>query len=162
MKLSYRWGVIAVVPVFAVFYLLPKKNNIKLGLDLKGGMHVVLGVEVDKAVDARLSNLVNQLRKDLNSEKIKLTYIKKNKDRIVVALGGNEYNKAVNFIKKNYPFLDETTTSKDNILEFKLSEKEITNIKTYAIEQALQIVRNRIIIFFVTFVFDMYSSISSK
>jgi len=67
-------------------------------------MHVVLGVEVDKAVDARLSNLVNQLRKDLNSEKIKLTYIKKNKDRIVVALGGNEYNKAVNFIKKNYPF----------------------------------------------------------
>jgi len=48
----------------------PKNNNIKLGLDLKGGMHVVLGVEAEKAVDARLSNLVNQLRKDLNSERI--------------------------------------------------------------------------------------------
>ena len=144
MKLSYRWAIIAVVCFFAVFYLLPKKNNIKLGLDLKGGIHVVLGVEVDKAVEARLLNLVNQLRKDLNSEKIKLTYIKKSKDRVIVALGDNEYDKVIKFIKRNYPFLEEATTSKNNVLEFQLDEKEVSNIKTYAIEQALQIIRNRI------------------
>ena len=150
MKLVYRIIIIAAICLIAIFYLLPKNNNIKLGLDLKGGMHVVLGVEVEKAVDARLSNLVNQLRKDLNSERIKFTYIKKDNDKIVVALANNEYDRAVQFIKENYPYLDEATISKDNIIAFKLSEREITNIKTYAVEQALQIIRNRIDAFGVT------------
>jgi len=56
----------------------------------------------------------------------------------------------VQFIKENYPYLDEATISKDNIIAFKLSEREITNIKTYAVEQALQIIRNRIDAFGVT------------
>jgi len=67
-----------------------------------------------------------------------------------VALANNEYDRAVQFIKENYPYLDEATISKDNIIAFKLSEREITNIKTYAVEQALQIIRNRIDAFGVT------------
>src|SRR5512145_2964560 len=35
-------------------------DPIHLGLDLQGGMHLVLGVDVDKAVEGRLDSLVDQ------------------------------------------------------------------------------------------------------
>jgi preprotein translocase subunit SecD len=36
-------------------------DPIHLGLDLQGGMHLVLGVDVEKAVESRLDSIVDQV-----------------------------------------------------------------------------------------------------
>src|ERR1043166_195118 len=48
-RLWFRIGLVAVVLVVSLFYLYPPKKRINLGLDLQGGIHLVLGVEADKA-----------------------------------------------------------------------------------------------------------------
>ncbi|HYR40163.1 MAG TPA: hypothetical protein VEW27_13455 [Methylomirabilota bacterium] len=46
-RLWLRVGIVAVVAVVSVFYLYPPKKTINLGLDLQGGIHLVLGVDID-------------------------------------------------------------------------------------------------------------------
>jgi preprotein translocase subunit SecD len=145
MKLTYRWALIIITIAISIYYLLPFNNKMKLGLDLKGGMHVVLGVDVDEAVSARLSNLTGQIRKDIVSNDVELSYIKKESQRIIIALSDNKYDKAIKILKDNYPILKEASLSKDKrIIELVLDEAEVKRIKDYAVDQALQIIRNRI------------------
>ena len=69
MKKGLRWKVIltALVIVFALILAYPPKDKIELGLDLKGGMHLVLQVVTDDALnyetDQAIMSLGEQLRK---------------------------------------------------------------------------------------------------
>src|SRR5919108_530863 len=49
-NLYTRAGVVLVVLLGSLWYLYPPKKAINLGLDLQGGIHLVLGVETDKHV----------------------------------------------------------------------------------------------------------------
>ena len=49
-RLWFRIGLVSVVIAISLFYLYPPKKRINLGLDLQGGIHLVLGVEADKFV----------------------------------------------------------------------------------------------------------------
>src|SRR5438128_3278169 len=46
-----RVSLVAVVVLGSVWHLYPPQRTINLGLDLQGGIHLVLGVEVDKALE---------------------------------------------------------------------------------------------------------------
>ncbi|GAB6035657.1 protein translocase subunit SecD [Fundidesulfovibrio butyratiphilus] len=79
MFLNLRWRlvIVAVVAFLGVYYMLPSiggvkqsalgkflpDNQVNLGLDLKGGIHLTLGVELDKA----LANALSQAGQDLKS-----------------------------------------------------------------------------------------------
>jgi preprotein translocase subunit SecD len=87
---NLRWKVLTVVGVFAVFvaigvypilaarYKLPapawiKSKQLKLGLDLQGGVHLVLRVHVDEALRTSTTTTAEQLREALKSAGINLT-----------------------------------------------------------------------------------------
>ena len=46
----YKLGLIAAIAAFCAFLIYPPDEQIKLGLDLEGGIHLVLNVVVDEAV----------------------------------------------------------------------------------------------------------------
>ena len=50
-RFSWQWVLIALVVAVCVYYIIPPKERIKLGLDLKGGMHIVMEVDTDKIED---------------------------------------------------------------------------------------------------------------
>src|SRR5215469_18846772 len=50
-------------------------NNIRLGLDLKGGSHLVLQVQVQDAVKAEADIVINRLKEDLKKQNISWTSI---------------------------------------------------------------------------------------
>ena len=52
--LGVRIALVAVVIAVSVWYLYPPAKTINLGLDLQGGIHLVLGVDVDKAIEAQV------------------------------------------------------------------------------------------------------------
>jgi preprotein translocase subunit SecD len=71
------------------------QNRIHLGLDLKGGTHLILQVQVNDAVNVDSDNAVERLKEDLRSHKINYAEISKpdpanNPDKIVIKGVGPE------------------------------------------------------------------------
>ncbi len=62
MKSPFSWkiGVILLVLGISLWYALPLKETIKLGLDLQGGMHLVLEVEAEKAVEGSMERIFGE------------------------------------------------------------------------------------------------------
>jgi preprotein translocase subunit SecD len=64
---SLRWKVLAIVAVVALgaWTIYPPKDKIRLGLDLKGGVHLVLRVQTDDALRLETETSMNRLRDEL-------------------------------------------------------------------------------------------------
>ena len=89
----WRCGVAAFAIFIALIYLIPSlpiynkipdgirkilpKNKIHLGLDLRGGIHLVLDVGVNKAVESHLDRMVDELKHEMRKNKIRYRKIKK-------------------------------------------------------------------------------------
>jgi preprotein translocase subunit SecD len=127
--------------------MFPLDKRINLGLDLKGGMHLVLGVETDKAVQAKIDTLNTQLRKELRNAKINFAFVQKTPNgKISIGVtDSQERGKIKELIAKNYPILKESGLITDEkIIELSLDPDEVKRIKDYAVEQAVQVIRNRV------------------
>ena len=77
MSLTFRWILIVLVLGWAIYAIIPLSEKINLGLDLQGGMHIVLSVDTDKAIEGKIDNAVTQIRKDLQSEQLEYTFVRK-------------------------------------------------------------------------------------
>jgi len=147
MNLKFRWLLIFIVIAVSLYSVYPISEKIKLGLDLQGGMHVVLGVDTEKAVELRTDLIAKQLRFKLQEEDILFDFVRNDgTDGISVALE-NYSNKEMldTIISEMYPFLEETGSSaQDSTVSFRLSNEEIENIKSFAVDQSIEVVRNRI------------------
>ena len=52
----------------AVYLSYPLKDKIALGLDLQGGMHLVLEVQTEKAVEASLERIADDIKREIEKE----------------------------------------------------------------------------------------------
>ena len=64
-KLMWRWLLIGVVTAAAVFFMFPPEKKIHLGLDLQGGIHLVLQVNTADAVRAEVDDAMERVRAEL-------------------------------------------------------------------------------------------------
>ncbi|NDY70599.1 protein translocase subunit SecD [Desulfobacter hydrogenophilus] len=143
------------VIVAAVVCLLPTFTNtwphkkINLGLDLQGGMHLILEVQSEEAVNAELDRTISQLKLDLKNEKIQHMGIDKASDhKIIAKISGADNKSGVEkLLSDEYAGLE--IPSVKNIsggisFTLRLPDKESDSIKKMATEQALETIRNRI------------------
>src|SRR5262245_22998459 len=65
MPLKWRWAIIAAVTLIALILCYPIQEKIKLGLDLKGGVHLVMRVKTDDAIKASTDLDLEVLRSEL-------------------------------------------------------------------------------------------------
>ena len=63
--LLVKLAVVGVVILASLVLSMPPGEKISLGLDLRGGLHLVLEVQVDKAVEQSLERTADTVRKDL-------------------------------------------------------------------------------------------------
>ena len=107
MGLTSRWILIVLILGWAIYAVTPISKSINLGLDLQGGMHIVLDVDTEKAIEGKIDNAVMQIRKDLDSEKMAYTFVRKqNILNIAVGIGENTDRDAViKVIKESYDLL---------------------------------------------------------
>ena len=73
LKGDLKWKVplIVVCIVFSVWYVFPINESINLGLDLQGGLHLVLQVEAEKVVENELIQVKEVLSRELKRRRIK-------------------------------------------------------------------------------------------
>ena len=124
-------------------------DPIHLGLDLQGGMHLVLGVDVDKAVESRIDTIIDQVEAQLREKDIVFKRVERRQgDRLVVVVYDKAEGAKVDALMADeFPSMEgETFTDSGGYIEknYRLSDNEIENIKDYAVRQALETLRNRV------------------
>ena len=139
-------AIICLLPTF--FNTWPNKK-INLGLDLQGGMHLVLEVQNEKAVEAELERSVHELKKELRKEDIKhLGISRQNNNTISARLQGEENKKGFEkIISQEFGnlLIPSPVTGADGVTyTLRLPDVEMDMIKKMATEQALETIRNRI------------------
>ncbi|WP_020675625.1 protein translocase subunit SecD [Geopsychrobacter electrodiphilus] len=161
-SLKIRGGVVLICLILALFSLAPTfmqsslpawwqhaVDPIHRGLDLQGGMHLVLGVDVDKAVESRVDSMVDQADALLRGKDIVFKRIERQQgNQIVIVVYDEDASKQVDtLMAESFPNLKgETLPASGGYIEkhYHLSDKEIANIADYAVRQALETMRNRV------------------
>lgn len=122
-------------------------NPMKLGLDLRGGVHFLMQVDTDTAIKNRQDGTLQDLRIRFREEKIRYAQAKVDTDRSILLEFNNPETreKAEELIEDIYNQFNYPLTS-DNDLSLKLflSDLEIEQIESDAIDQNLTTLRNRV------------------
>lgn len=130
-------------------------DKIHLGLDLQGGMHLVLEVDTAKAVESTLARSINDLKETMMDKRIRFRMTTN-------AAGGNpvfEFPDTPSreafdsLLAKQYPDLEVASSGSvegRGTATVKIKERRALEIKKMAVEQSLETIRNRVDQFGVT------------
>ncbi|MGR9012386.1 MAG: protein translocase subunit SecD [Gammaproteobacteria bacterium] len=116
-----------------------------LGLDLRGGVHFLLEVDMDAAVKQAEERYNDDVRLALRNEKIRYQSVSKDNGFIKVKLNSADDKPAVlTLLGKDFRALDVTEPEEQDQVWLKLSEKEVRDIKKFAVAQNMTTLRNRV------------------
>jgi preprotein translocase subunit SecD len=154
---NFSWKLILVFAVIAaaVIHVLPTfepglwpHKQINLGLDLQGGMHLVLEVDTAKAVEGQVERIAQEIRDQLKKERLRGVSVNR--------IAGNKISATVEdpqtlekfnvLLKDNFDFLERSSRTEEgtSTIILDIPESEAANTKKLAVDQALETIRNRI------------------
>jgi preprotein translocase subunit SecD len=120
-------------------------SPMKLGLDLRGGVSFLMEVNMAEAVKKAKTGLVSDFRGDLRNEKIRYRSVKEANNAIVVIFRKVEdVDAAKSLLKRRYQDLLLTTDNEKLTLTAKMTELKLKEIREYALQQNITIIRNRV------------------
>lgn len=128
-------------------YMAPE--GLRLGLDLQGGMHLVLKVNLPKAEENALQFAANDLKDTLADESISAVRTPSTEKNTVIFTLPNAgtIDKVETLIKDEFPDIDSRIEQKENSFPrifLSLKQSKIDFINNNAVDQSLEILRNRI------------------
>jgi preprotein translocase subunit SecD len=148
--LELRIGVVVAVLAAAVWYLYPPQEKINLGLDLQGGIHLVLGVEVDKALAGVVERLATDVRSALEKKGIGAEVTPQG-NAVQVTLTATEAAKDALPVFNGFAGLTaRTIDGAAGRFQLTLTERRIAELRDNYVRTALETIRNRIDQFGVT------------
>jgi preprotein translocase subunit SecD len=148
MKLNFRIVIFVAAILFGVFFSMPsllqteKGSKITLGLDLQGGLHMLLGVKTEEAVTSRIKSIASSIK-----------HYTEHNDILVDGLSAKE--EAVTFVLLDS---DDTFAMGEHLKEMEgisvgidgenyritLTPEAVAKTKKQAIDQAIETIRNRL------------------
>jgi len=161
-NLKWRLIVYGAVTLFAVLLFLPTvtpelpgwfykiipTEKVHLGLDLQGGMHLILEVQAEKAVESYVERVKNNLRDDLRDKAVPVGKLEREKSNQIVLEVSGEKGKWEKILSQRYGFMQElSSTALDKGIwrvVLVLDSRQAEQIRKGAIDQALETIRNRI------------------
>ncbi len=142
--LGWKIGIIMAVIVFSVVMAYPPGEKINLGLDLKGGMHLVFEVDTEKAVQKQTDIALQRLKSRLKEFSIKFEDVARQGDNRI-EISGTVYEEEATlrdvfddeFRDWNYNFIADRAI-------LTLKELVAREMKSQTVGQALETISNRI------------------
>ena len=119
----------------------------KLGLDLRGGVHFLMEVDTQAALSNRQNGTLQDLKRKLRDAKIRYTSLFVEKDQSITLKVKEEtdFDSSTDLIEDNYPQFSVTYTEGNEFnISLRLTEQEIEQIEADAIDQNLTTLRNRV------------------
>ncbi len=164
MKKTLTWKLVIIPAILVVFVGgvigIPKEwsragvvasitNQIHLGLDLKGGTHLILQVQVNDAVNVDSDNVIARLKEDMRARKINYAEITKpdpaNRPDVVVIKGvpPEQSSDLRSIVSDRLPEY-QLTSGVENSYTVSMKAQSLAELKNRAVTQAIETIRNRI------------------
>ncbi|MAC98861.1 MAG: protein translocase subunit SecD [Pseudomonadales bacterium] len=118
-----------------------------LGLDLSGGVHFLLQVDMDKAIESRVNVYQSEIRGLMRTEGLRYRSLPTQGNTLQFGFADEDQrSEARRLITRQYnQFTLETAERQEQyVLQLTLTEAEIAAIRDYAVNQNLTTVRNRV------------------
>lgn len=142
-------GVVCLVPTIAGempewWGRLVPVQKLRLGLDLKGGVHLVLGVQVDKAVENATERVANELRDTFRRKRYAVGSVRRDGlVAVVITPSPESPREKVQEEIAEYPTFAIARDAADEI-RIEMRAAEADRIRTFSVDQGLETIRNRI------------------
>ena len=161
-NLGWKLGLVAAILLAFLFGIfgIPKdlsakglvaslQDRIHLGLDLKGGTHLILQVQVNDAVNADSDRAVERLKEALRTKKINYADISKpdpvnSPDKIVIKGVPPESSSDLRSIVSDRLSEYEAASGAENSWTLTMKPQSLVSLKNQAVQQAIETIRNRI------------------
>ncbi|MGO8985549.1 MAG: protein translocase subunit SecD [Terriglobales bacterium] len=164
MNKNLSWKLVVIVGILLVFlagiFGIPKDwsgkgilaaitDRIHLGLDLRGGTHLILQVQVNDAVNVDSDNAIARLKEDMRTHKINYADITKpdpvNHPEMIVVKGvpPDQTSDFKSIVADRLPEYD-ATSGAENSWTVAMKSQNLADLKNRAVSQAIETIRNRI------------------
>src|SRR5712671_7131832 len=145
-NLRTRAIVVLVVLLGSLWYLYPPKKAINLGLDLQGGIHLMLGVEADRHVASQTDRAAEDLKTALERKGIAVKRIARDGNTAIqVELASPQsWNDARTVVSEFGTFERRDEDQTAGRFRLVMSERRVNQLRDDAIRQGLETIRNRI------------------
>ncbi|ASM34967.1 preprotein translocase subunit SecD [Campylobacter sputorum subsp. bubulus] len=166
-KITYRLIIFTIATIFSLFFCMPtflssyvddnKTANssilnflttgpkINLGLDLKGGLYMLLGVDTNETINSKMKSIASSVNYYLTKEEILVDKFKMNEDNLYFSIIDEQEQVKIDTMLKSIKGLDIKKGSKDYTIN--LTEEEKAATAKFAIDQAVETIRNRLDMF---------------
>jgi len=168
-SIKLRVLIAAAVVIASAYFLLPSvvpelpasvknlflKNRIHLGLDLQGGMHLVLEVDTAKALEGTVERLANSVKDGLMEKRVRFRGVERKADNTIgVELPSREARADLEkVLADQFPDLEiqsaDLADGRERVV-LRLREKRVADMKKTIVDQSLETIRNRVDQFGVT------------
>ena len=157
----YRALLVLALIVWAIVYLVPStmekvpdwwsaifpSHKIRLGLDLRGGTHLLLNVDMEKAIENALDQNAEELRRAMREANISGVEVQRIEKSLRIRASTQEAKNSVEkLLSDQFPILstEGAPTPAEGEISLVLDRKERQRLQEYALDQSLETIRNRI------------------
>lgn len=130
------------------------KSKLNYGLDIQGGLHLVMGVDVDGVVTESIQRVVASLKPELEKEGIAVGEVKSTKpsqgELDVFFTGADAKEKIRKIMNERHSTMLQEVGNTDTSLTYRYYDAYMTDYKNRVIQQSIETIRNRIDEFGVT------------
>ncbi len=162
-SLKIRISITLIVCLAALYFLIPTfiadipspwneylpKEKIHLGLDLQGGMHLVLEVDTEKALESMMERTANDLKESMMENKVHFRKVETTKGATIsLELTDSSGRTALDkLLHDQYPDLEIASSplrEDAQIVHIKINDKRAIDLKNQIVEHSLETMRNRV------------------
>jgi preprotein translocase subunit SecD len=141
-----RIGLVVAVVVASLWALYPPKKSINLGLDLQGGIHLVLGVDTNKAVQNQTERAAEDFKAALERKGIAVKRVERDSDRsfVVELASPSSWNDALTVASQFETFERRNNDQAAGRFTLAMSDREVNQQRDLATRGAVEKIRNRV------------------
>jgi len=141
-----RIAFVLLVVAVSAWYLYPLKHALNLGLDLQGGIHLMLGVEADKHVASQTDRTAEDIKKALERKGIGVQRVaREGNSTIEVELASPQsWNDALTAVAEFSTFTRRDENQAAGRFKLVMVDRQISQLRDDAVRQGLETIRNRV------------------
>ena len=146
---NYRLVIFALITIFGIVFSIPSftqsdsGKKISLGLDLQGGLHMLLGVEVEKAVESKIKSIAATVKYFTDAEDILIEDLTIASDKVTFVLLDPDEKIKLDTMLAEVKGIN-VLGAQNLFYTINLVETEIALTKDMAVSQAVETIRNRL------------------
>lgn len=148
MKLNFRIVIFALAIIFGVVFSVPSLFQMKegakvnLGLDLQGGLHMLLGVKTEEAVNSKIKSIASSIKHFSDKNEILLDEIGIDDESVSMTLLDED---DVPHVQEFFKEIEGIAVAQNGLkFTISLTPENVILTQKQAIDQAIEVIRNRL------------------